>query len=285
MKDFFIFFLFFFNFALINLFAEDKKEGLEVDLRQLSLNFTSTEIKNSNPNFTSSRLNTDSEVHIQGKLDFMTNYFFNKFFWSNSLISEYGKTYIKPKDLEKYETENVDKILLNTDLTLRAWLFENVLGGFETGPFASIEYETEFNSDQNLKKILRSKFGIKAFEGKYIKDLYFAYILEEDYTYEKNSNKTGYETGYNLIFDIKEGIKFANFLKFRKYLSIEKENISDLDYEFETEIRLDVKLFNKLSLAPFINYYRSALKTPHISADNWYTGISLSYSNMFKKAD
>lgn len=288
-----ILFLLLCNFTLIGLYSEDsktEKSGLEINLRQLSLNLNSTNVNNSNSNFSSSRLNTDSEMNVDGKLDFITNYFFKKFLWSSSILSEYGKTYIKPVNKEKYETENIDKILLNTDLTLRIWKFENLLGGFESGPFVSLEYETEFNknknsddTEQNLRKILRSKLGFKVFEGKYLKNLYLAYIAEEDYTYETKSSKTGYETGYNLLFDIRDGIKFINFLKFRDYLSRTKENLSDIHYELEMELRLDVKLFNKFSMSPFINYYKSSLKSLHISADNWYTGISLSYSNILKK--
>ena len=59
----------------------------------------------------------------------------------------------------------------------------------------------------------------------------------------------------------------------------------DLDYEVEAEVRLDVKLWNNLAVAPFVNYYCASAQHFNCVADNWYTGIQISYSTFFKKAN
>ncbi len=53
----------------------------------------------------------------------------------------------------------------------------------------------------------------------------------------------------------------------------------------EFDVRLDVMLYKNLSLAPFVNYYCAEAKYFSGIGENLYTGISLTYSTFFKKAD
>ena len=281
-----------FLFATVVL-AEGTKNGWELNLQQLSLNLTSTEVHNSAPEFSQTRLKADSQTSIQGKLDFFANYFASKLFWSNGLKAEYGKTYVRPIDKEETITENANKILLTTDLTYRLWKIENFLGGFEAGPFANIGYETEFDATEveiggvkkrHLRQIIRAKAGAKLFEGKYLKELYIAAVGESDFTYSPTSDKFACEAGFKAETDIRDGVKFIAWSYYRNYLSQSKEYTSDLEYEVEAELRLDVKLWNNLAVAPFVNYYSASAKRFNCVAENWYTGISLSYSTFFVKA-
>ncbi len=262
------------------------KEGWEVELRQLSLNITSTEVHNTDDKFAEARVKADSQTFIQGKLDFAANYFANKLFWSNTILGEYGKTYVRPVNKEETITENANKVLFTTDLTYRLWNVENFLGGFEAGPFANVGYETQFDNSngQPLRKILRGKAGAKLFEGKYLKELYAAYVVESDYTYRPESTNTAYEAGFRAEKEIRDGVKLTAKAYYRDYQSYSEEKMSDLDYEFEGEIRLDVMLWNNLSVAPFINYYCASAQHFERVGENWYTGISISYSTFFKRA-
>lgn len=262
------------------------KEGWELELRQLSLNITSTEVHNGNKDFAEARAKADSQTFIQGRLDFAANYFASKLFWSNTILGEYGKTYVRPMNKEETVTENANKVLFTTDLTYRAWKVENFLGGFEAGPFANIGYETQFDNYEGapLRKVLRGKAGAKLFEGKYLKELYIAYVVESDYTYRPESTDTAYEAGFRAEKEIRDGVKFKARAYYRDYQTYTEEKISDLDYEFEGEIRLDVMLWNNLSVAPFLNYYCASAQHFECVAENWYTGVSISYSTFFKKA-
>ncbi len=263
-----------------------KKEGWEIELRQLSLNVTSTEVHNGDERFDEARAEADSQTFIQGKLDFAAKYFANKLFWSNTILGEYGKTYVRPRDKEETVTENANKLLFTTDLTYRMWKVENFLGGFEAGPFANIGYETQFDNYNGhpLRKVLRGKAGAKLFEGKYLKELYVAYVVEADYTYRPESTDTAYEAGFRAEKEIRDGVKLKANAYYRDYQTYTKEKVSDLDYEFEGEVRLDVMLWNNLSVAPFLNYYCASAQRFEGVAQNWYTGVSISYSTFFKKA-
>lgn len=272
------------------------KEGLELELKQLAVSVTSTEVHNSTVAFTNARLTADSQTAIQGKLDFDAKYFASKLLWTNNLFMEYGKTSVRPVDKEEVVTENSDKITVTTDLTYRLWkVSEDFIGGFEAGPFANIGYETEFDAPEveidgekvtgNRKQILRGKAGAKLFEGKYLKELYAAYVFERDFTYSPESTNTAFEAGFRAEAEIREGVKLVAWSYYRDYQHYSEEKISDLDYEVEAEVRLDVKLWNNLAVAPFVNYYCAAAQHFNCVADNWYTGIQISYSTFFKKAN
>ena len=272
------------------------KEGLELELKQLAVSVTSTEVHNSTVAFTNARLTADSQTAIQGKLDFDAKYFASKLLWTNNLFMEYGKTSVRPVDKEEVVTENSDKITITTDLTYRLWkVSEDFIGGFEAGPFANIGYETEFDAPEveidgekvtgNRKQILRGKAGAKLFEGKYLKELYAAYVFERDFTYSPESTNTAFEAGFRAEAEIREGVKLVAWSYYRDYQNYSEEKISDIDYEVEAEVRLDVKLWNNLAVAPFVNYYCAAAQHFNCVADNWYTGIQISYSTFFKKAN
>lgn len=280
-------------FVLMTLAAQNSyalKEGWQLELKRLALNLTNTEVQNAEiykaAGVSNARLTSDSQTLIQGVFNFAADYFAPKSFWSNTLFAEYGKTYIRAVGKDEVINENADKILFTTDYTYRLWNIKNFLGGFEAGPFANIGYETEFNPQDNasLKKIVRAMAGAKLFEGKYLKSLYLSAVGEADYTYSPESTKSAVETGIKFEQPIREGLKVLYSGYYRHYLSESEEKITDLKYELEFDVRLDVMLYKNLSLAPFINYYAAEAKHFSARGQNVYTGISLSYSTFFKKA-
>jgi hypothetical protein len=275
-------------FASQNLYA--LKDGWQLELKKIALNVTSTEVQNAETykaaGVSNARLTSDSQTLMQGTFNFAADYFAPKSFWSNTLLMEYGKTYLRPVGKDEITNENVDKILITTDYTYRLWNIKDFLGGFEAGPFVNIGYETEFTPQDNtpLKKIIRGMAGAKLFEGKYLKSLYAAGVGEADYTYEPESTKFALEAGFKLENPIREGLKVVSFGYYRNYLSESTERITDLQYELELDVRLDVMLYKNLSLAPFINYYAAEAKHFSGRGENLYTGLSLTYSTFFKKA-
>jgi len=275
-------------FTAQNLYA--LKDGWQLELKKIALNVTSTEVQNAETykaaGVSNARLTSDSQTLMQGTFNFAADYFAPKSFWSNTLLMEYGKTYLRPVGKDEITNENADKILITTDYTYRLWNIKDFLGGFEAGPFVNIGYETEFTPQDNipLKKIIRGMAGAKLFEGKYLKSLYAAGVGEADYTYEPESTKFALEAGFKLENPIREGLKVVSFGYYRNYLSESTERITDLQYELELDVRLDVMLYKNLSLAPFINYYAAEAKHFSGRGENLYTGLSLTYSTFFKKA-
>ena len=272
-----------------NIFAtENTRRGWQLDLQRLGLNITSTSVQHATDYgaFPDARLKANNQTTIQGDLNFKADYFGKHYLWSSGLLAEYGKNTIEQPDGTKLTTESADRIILDTSYTLRLWNVENFLGGFEAGPYLLAAYETEFNSTgaAPLKKILRGEGGAKLFEGKYLKALYVAGLLEEDFTYPDHSTKLGWTAGFDIQIPVREGVKATFKGVWRDYLHESIEQADDLDYSLEFDARMEVLVWKNLSVAPFINYFTAQGKYVAPRGQNVYVGIAVSFSKLFKEA-
>lgn len=268
--------------------AQNTKRGWELDLKKASLDLSSTDVKNAEEyqNFPNAKLTSDSQTLVKGHLHLAGNYFAEHFVWGNELFLDYGKTTLKPVDGQKTTNETSDSILFTSSYTHRLWKAENALGGFEAGPFASLSYQTEFNSqgDSPLKKVVRAAAGVKIFEGTYIKNFQLAGFAEDDFTYDPSSENYGWEALIRIEQPIREGVKGVYSGMFRNYLYRSREEKTDIDYEASLDARLDVALLNEISIAPFIQYYTAQARAFGKRGQNLQIGISFGFSHTFIKA-
>ena len=269
-------------------YAQDGKQGWQVELKKLSLDLTSTEVKYAKEyqGFSNVRLTSDSQTSVRGSLDAIADYHAEHYLWTNQLLMDYGRTKIRPVDGETLRNENADSILLTTGYTQRLWKVEDVLGGFDAGPFASLGYDTEFTKpeDSPRRRIARAKAGVKMFEGKYLKELYAAYVMERDFTYKPYATKSAWETGIKLEAPVRDGVTFKFGALFRDYLDTTQKHPTDLDWESAADVRLDVQVYRHLYVSPFISYYTAKGKYIKDRGENVYIGVSLSFSRIFHEA-
>ena len=272
----------------VNLQAQNTKRGWELDLKKASLDLSSTDVKNAEDykNFPNAKLTSDSQTLVKGHLDLQGNYFAEHFVWGNELFLDYGKTTLKPVDGERTTNETSDSILFTSSYTHRLWKAENALGGFEAGPFASLSYQTEFNSqgDSPLKKVLRAAAGVKIYEGTYIKNFQLAGFAESDFTYDPSSENYGWEAILRIEQPIREGVKGVYSGMFRNYLYRSREEATDIDYEASVDARLDVAVMKEISIAQFIQYYTAQARAFGKRGQNLQIGISFGFSHTFIKA-
>ncbi len=268
--------------------AQDGKHGWQVELKKFALDLTSTEVKNAQDyqGFSDARLTSDSQTYVRGSWDSIANYHAEHFLWSNELTMDYGRTKIRPVNGQQLTNENADKILLTSGYTQKVWEVDDFLGGFDAGPFANIGYETEFTKPDNAPRtrILRGMAGLKMFEGKYLKSLYAALVGERDFTYRPYASKSAWETGVKLELPVREGVIFKWDAMYRDYLTTTQKHPTDLDWEFETNARLDVQVYKNLFVAPFISYYTAKGKYISSRGQNVYVGVSFSFNHVFHAA-
>ncbi len=269
-------------------FAQNLKRGWELDLKKVALDLSSTNVRNAAEyqDFPNSKLSADSQNVVKGTLDLVGNYFAKNYVWGNELLLDYGKTTLKPYDGEQTTNETADNILFTSSYTQRIWNVQNVLGGFEAGPFGSLTYQTEFNSqgDSPLKKVLRAALGVKIYEGKYIQNFHIAAFAEDDLTYDPSSEKYGWETAIEIHQPIREGVKAVYSAMFRDYLHETHPETTDIDYEAGLDARLDVAVLKELSVAPFISFYTAQARAFGKRGQNLYVGVSLGFSHTFIRA-
>lgn len=272
----------------VNVQAQNNKRGWQLELKKASLDLSSTDVKNAEDykNFPNAKLTSDSQTLVKGHLHLSGDYFARNFVWGNEVLLDYGKTTLKPVDGEKTTNETSDSILFTSSYTHRLWQAENALGGFEAGPFGSLSYQTEFNSqgDSRLKKVLRAAAGVKIFEGKYIKNFHLAGFAEDDFTYDPSSENYGWEALLRIEHPIRDGVKGVYSGMFRNYLYRSREEMTDIDYEASLDARLDVAVMKEISIAPFIQYYTAQARAFGKRGQNLQIGISFGFSHTFIKA-
>lgn len=251
------------------------------NFRRAALEISSTSVSNASeyqdsPN---AKLSSDSESVVKGVFDFVLERETDKSRWDNSLFMEYGKTKVKPVDGETTSSENADKILLKTDYTEKMWKYEEA----DVGPFASMAYQTEFtpNDDAPRTKTFRGMLGMKLLNGTYLKELYAAAVQELDLTYAQSIEKTAYEIGFRAEYPLREGVKFQFEGYWRDYVLFSRYEATDFNYEFNVVGRMDVKITDVASIAPYVNYFQAKARGASKEGSNFLVGLSVAYADIF----
>lgn len=259
------------------------RRGWHIELRRISSNISSTSIKNQNAyaDFSDSRIKSNSQFIMLGAFNMGFDFYAPRYVVFNTITADYGRTIITPENKKRVDNTSIDRILVSTDYTHRIWYIPNFAGGFEVGPYIKLNYQTGFDNPQ---QILRFNSGMKLFDGVYLKDFHLNAFGEKDFVLATNSENFGWESGLTLEYTFGEQSKFYFFTNFRHYLySSAPQNYNPL-YQIEAEVRLDSKLYKKLSIAPFVKYY--ALQGRHIpeTGSNLFMGFSLAFGYTFLDA-
>lgn len=258
------------------------RRGWHIELRRISSNISSTSIKNQNAyaDFSDSRIKSNSQFIMLGAFNMGFDFYAPRHVVFNTITADYGRTIITPENKKRVDNTSIDRILLSTDYTHRIWYIPSFAGGFEVGPYVKLNYQTGFDNPQ---QILRFNSGIKLFDGVYLKDFHLNAFGEKDFALTTNSENFGWESGLTLEYALKES-KFYFFTNFRHYLYSSAPQSYNPLYQLEAEVRLDSKIYKKLSVAPFIKYY--ALQGRHIptTGSNLFMGFSLAFGYTFLDA-
>ena len=264
---------------------EAKPSAWHLELRDLSLQLTSTDVNNSQyyQGYSNPRLTADSQTLIQGNFDLLSTYDRERLQWANNLLMKYGQITIKPVGEEKTKNTSVDKILLTTDFTHKMFTVEDFMGGFVAGPFLSAGYETEFTKDNDTPryKVARGKAGMRLFEGKYLKDLYAAAVVEYDFTYPEEVTKYAWEAGFRIEQPVNEKSKAIYTAMIRDFFHFDNPSVNNFSYELELDARLNTEIMKDLAIAPFINYYQAKGVNNDKTGSNLYVGVAISFKKLF----
>jgi hypothetical protein len=259
------------------------KSDLRANFRRIAVEMSSVEVKNAEyyTNSPNSKLSADSKTEIKGVFDFILEYEQPKWQWNNSLYSKYGRTEIKPVGGPNKKTEDDDQILLSTDYSCKMWHLD--FDDAVMGPFVKLGYGTEFTKNRGApkEKVFSGKTGIKIFNGLLFKELYMAAVGEYDLTYANNKTTKGaYELGFKAEKPLYEGVKFQFEGYYRDYISYSGYQATDLKYEFSLVGRMDVKIKDNFSLAPYVEYFQGESRSSQKTGSNFMIGFSVAYAKL-----
>lgn len=263
----------------------DFTPSLKANVRRLAIEMASTEVKNAeyyqdSPN---AKFSADSKTSLKGVVDFFYQYEEEYSQWNNGTFIEYGRTKLKSYDGSTKSSTDDDKILFYSDYNRKMWKF--MPDSADIGPFGSLGFETQFdkNYGNSRQKLLRAKGGLKLFNGDILKEIYATPIVEYDFTHFSESIlRYGYEAGWRTEYVKSDDVKFQLDGYFRDYLGFSRYFGEDLEYELNVTARMDVKIHNKFSLAPYISYTQGLARNTHRTGSNMMLGLSFAYSEIFE---
>ncbi len=256
-----------------------KETKFNLDVRRIGLDWTKTDMKNSEQyqNSSVAALKASDQENLKGVFDVALEYGFDRFKWDNSLFMEYGKQTITDVNGEKTVDESADKILLSSDLAYACWDFDS----FKLGPIVRGQYETEFVGNPR-RNVIRPNAGFALFDHDIIKSLYIVGVYEYDFTYaDEKVNKSAVEAGWRLDYKLREGVKFSSDGYYRKYLSFSQYVGEDLEYDFLAVARMDTNVWGDLTMGPYVKYRRAHSRQAPDYGANTSIGISFSYIHNF----
>lgn len=277
-----------FSFSKTLTDVSKEKDGLELDLNRIALNFSQSSLANQSlySNFSDSNLSGNSQLSLQFFFTFNMNYYSMRFVSFNSMIAEYGFTEITQSDNSIVKNKSLDRLLFSSDYTQRAWDFDLLIESFEAGPFMKASYQTEFNPTPALgrRHIINYVLGAKLFDGKYIKSLYFDLFGEHDLNRTTEFNGFGTEIGLSLEYRLNKSVRFLYSMNYKHYfLNLPNSRILP-DYQLLIETRIEATLFKTLSISPTLRYYMLKAKDIEIPASNLILGVSLNFGKVLKPA-
>lgn len=257
--------------------AADNSE-FYLNIRRIGFDLSKTDVSNAVEYQGSpiQALKADSQEYIKGIWDTALEYKLGDLNWDNSLFMEYGRTALKPYNKEAVINENADKILLASDLAWACWHFKDL----KFGPLGRVAYQTEFkaNGDVPRQNVVRVNAGLSLFDHPIVKSLYLTGLYEYDFTYVSNPvNKGAVEGGWRLEYEIREGVKVSTNGYYREYLTYSAYEDTDLERDFNAELRMDTNLWGSFTMGPYVQYRRAKSRQANVYGSNLMIGLSFNY--------
>ena len=252
---------------------------LKIDIRRIAIDFSNTTINVSDEyrDLGINQFSGDNTTLANFVADLALEHNFENSRLSNTLFAEYGMVIVNPKYKSITKNETADNLIFNTGYTRKAFLFEN---GF-LGPFIDGEYQTEFTrkEDGSRNQYLRYKAGLRFLDGKYIDEFYLSGVGEIDLSYSPVSIKGALETGIRAKTPINDDLKLIYQGFVRQYVGYSRFRDSDLLYNVNLSVRLDVSINSGIAFSPFVSARFAQIRKAKRSGSNIMTGISLLFSS------
>lgn len=258
-----------------------------VNFRDISLNVRQTKVQSSDafaavPN---SRVQGFDELLIGGAFKTDAEYLHREYKWTNTLEMEYAKDRISPRNGPATTNLSSNRIMFLTLDTKRlggvpyGWLARS------WGPSIGLQYDGEFQAAPGLRrKQVYSVFpGVEFFDGSVVRTLTGSGILKRDLSRDPPNTQTGLRLRALVSAPVgPAGAKLDAELWNNYFFLTRRDTASDLRLEGDANAKLSIPIRRHLSVAPFVDFYWFGLKTRPVYGYSLMTGVSLSFSRLWK---
>lgn len=228
-----------------------------------------------------------TDVGVVAKVDVDYRYRTHK--WSNSLEVEYSESRIRPpNEPSTLNTPNnrVQYLMTGTEKMAEfpvSWLGESV------GPSLGLQYDGEVKQlpYENKRRNVYSAFpGVEIYDGTFIKTLQLTGNIKRDHSTEPVESQYG--ARLRLLADraipVGHGGQgtFQTELWTNYFFRRPRDTDADLLIEGDASMKLQIPIWKELTLAPFVDFYYFKLKSRPLSGYSVQSGVSISFSRLWK---
>lgn len=263
-----------------------RERGLwRVNFRDVSLNVSNTKVVRDDvfDNVPNARVNGFDELLIGSALKTNIEYLRGPLKWANILEVEYSKSRLSPPGRPRILNTPQNRLSFRTAGTRRVGSFPWHWAAKSYGPSFGVEYEghVERVPLQRRKHIVSILPGAEFYGGSFLSSVEISGNIRRDFTPRTPVNQYGFRMrstfGKRLGKSVFLGDFWANF-----FIKTSQDTAQDLKFEVNAKVKLNLPLYKSFSLAPFIDFYYFVLKIRPITGYSTITGLSLSFSRLWK---
>ncbi|HVE13882.1 MAG TPA: hypothetical protein VNI01_10845, partial [Elusimicrobiota bacterium] len=259
----------------------------KVNFRDISINASNTKVLKDSafsrvPN---SRVQGFDQqlIGMTAKID--ADYLLRDFKWSNGFVLEYSQARLSPPDQPRVINTPNNRLSFLTTATRRVGSFPVHWLARSYGPSLGFQYEGEVEKNPGLKRkhIFYAYPGVEFFGGDVMKTVELSANFKRDYSRDVPNNQYGLRARALGSLPIHKGLMTLNGETWVNYFVRSRTDTDqDLGLEGDANFKLQIPIYQHLTLAPFIDFYYFRLKVRPLSGYSAITGLSLGFSRLWK---
>ncbi|PCI38995.1 MAG: hypothetical protein COB53_03930 [Elusimicrobia bacterium] len=263
-----------------------QESGLwSVRFRDVSINLSNTKVvaDSAFSNVSNARVRGFDELLIGGVSKVDVEYRSRLLKWTNAFEMEYSRSRIRPPGKEEIlnTPKNRSSVLTVGTWNLASFPWHSI--GRSLGPSLGFQYEghVERLPLQRRKHVFSIYPGVEFFNGSFVRSLQISGNVRRDWTPLTPVNKYGFRARALLSRSFGKARLQGKFVA-NYFIRTRDDTDQDLRLELSSLLKLHLPIWKNLTLAPFIDVDYFILKVRPIAGYSAITGLSLSFSRLWK---
>ncbi|MBI3299355.1 MAG: hypothetical protein HYZ75_14405 [Elusimicrobia bacterium] len=266
--------------------APVRETGLwRINFRDIGLNFSNTKVV-SDPTLASvpnARVQGFDELLIGGVAKSDADWLSGDLKWTSGLDIEYARSRLRPPGRSDVLNTPKNRADARTAVSVKVGRFPVTWIARSYGPSMGIEYEGEVERLPLTRRKHKVSLlpGVELFNGSLLRSLTFAANVQRDYTPARPVNQYG--ARLRGLMGVPAGPGTLNGeLTARYFFLTPRDTSADLRLELNGVLKYHIPVYERLTLAPFIDVFYFQHKITRASGYSAITGITLGFSRLWK---
>lgn len=262
-----------------------------VNFRDISVDYANTKVVRDDafavvPN---SRINAFDNYSIGVTVRTDLDYRYRSHKWTNRFDLLYSEQRSRPPNEPSVIDLLSNRVTFQSSLTERAGSFGPAWLSQSVGPSLGVQYEGEVKRRRpgaRRRTTVSVLPGVEMYDGSVIQSLQLAGVLQRDYSVDPARSNFGLYTRAQVQRSLRlpAGVraKVIGLVWYNYYFRRHDDLPSDLLHEGNASLKLNIPIWRDFALSPFVDFYFFKLKERPLNGYSAMTGVSLSFSRLWK---